>query len=64
MSAKSDALEAAVTDYIEARTAIDATPGARPRALADRDYLTATLTQFRLDLDHGVEARLLVRSLW
>ncbi len=34
------------------------------RALADRDYLTATLTQFRLDLDHGVEARLLVRSLW
>ena len=38
MSAKSDALEAAVTDYIEARTAIDATPGARPRALADRAF--------------------------
>ncbi len=34
------------------------------RALADRDYILATLTQFRLDLDQGVEARLLVRSLW
>lgn len=38
MSAKSDALEAAVTDYIETRTAIDATPGARTRALADRAF--------------------------
>ena len=34
------------------------------QALADRDYLTATLTQFRLDLDHGVEDHLLVKSLW
>lgn len=34
------------------------------QALADRDYLTATLTQFRLDLDHGVEEHLLVKSLW
>lgn len=33
------------------------------RALADRDYLTATLTQFRLDLARGVQERLLVKSL-
>lgn len=33
------------------------------RALADRDYLTATLTQFRLDLARGVEDHLLVKSL-
>lgn len=32
------------------------------RALADRDYLTATLTQFRLDLDNGVKDHLLVKS--
>mgnify|MGYP003576909518 FL=1 len=38
MSAKSDALEAAVTDYIQARTALDAVPGARERALADRSF--------------------------
>jgi hypothetical protein len=38
MSAKSDALETAVTDYIQARTALDATPGARTRALADRAF--------------------------
>lgn len=38
MSAKSDALEAAVTDYIQARTALDAAPGARARALADRAF--------------------------
>jgi len=38
MSAKSDALEAAVTDYIQARTAVDAAPGARTRALADRAF--------------------------
>lgn len=38
MSAKSDALEAAVTDYIQARTALDAAPGARARALADRSF--------------------------
>ena len=38
MSAKSDALEAAVTDYIQARTALDAAPGARNRALADRSF--------------------------
>jgi len=38
MSAKSDALEAAVTDYIQARTALDAVPGARARALADRAF--------------------------
>jgi hypothetical protein len=34
------------------------------QALADRDFLTAVLTQFRLDLDHGVEDHLLVKSLW
>jgi len=34
------------------------------QALADRDFLTAVLTQFRLDLDHGVEERLFVKSLW
>jgi hypothetical protein len=34
------------------------------RALTDRDYLTATLTQFRLDLDRGVDDHLLVKSLW
>ncbi len=38
MSAKSDALEVAVTDYIQARTALDAAPGARARALADRNF--------------------------
>lgn len=38
MSAKSDALEAAVTNYIQARTALDAAPGARARALADRAF--------------------------
>lgn len=38
MSAKSDALEAAVTDYIQARTALDTMPGARTRALADRAF--------------------------
>lgn len=34
------------------------------QALADKDYLTATLTQFRLDLDRGVRDRLLVKSPW
>lgn len=38
MSAKSDALEAAVTDYIQARTALDGVPGARERALVDRSF--------------------------
>ena len=38
MSAKSDALEQAVTDYIQARTAFDAAPGARGRALVDRKF--------------------------
>lgn len=38
MSAKSDALEAAVSDYIHARTALDAAPGARARARADRSF--------------------------
>ena len=38
MSAKSDALETAVTDYIQARTALDAAPCARTRALADRAF--------------------------
>ncbi len=33
-------------------------------AIADRDYLTATLAQFRLDLDRGVKDRLLVKSPW
>ena len=32
------------------------------RAREDRDYLTATLTQFKLDLDQGVTGRLLIRS--
>jgi hypothetical protein len=34
------------------------------QALKDRDYLTATLTQFRLDLDRGVQDHLLVKSQW
>lgn len=38
MPAKSDALETAVLNYIQARTALDATPGARMRALADRAF--------------------------
>ena len=38
MSAKSDALEQAVTDYIQARTALDAAPDARTGALADRSF--------------------------
>ena len=38
MSEKSDALERAVTDYIQARTALDGAPAARARALADRAF--------------------------
>lgn len=38
MSAKSDALETAVTDYIQARTALDMAPGARARMRADRAF--------------------------
>ncbi|HEY0594451.1 MAG TPA: RNA polymerase subunit sigma-70, partial [Sphingopyxis sp.] len=38
MSAKSDALEQAVTEYIQARTALDAVPGARARVVADRAF--------------------------
>ncbi|TVZ00190.1 ATP/GTP-binding protein [Trebonia kvetii] len=34
------------------------------QALADRDFLTAVVTQFRLDLDQGVEDHLFVKSLW
>ncbi|WP_299449646.1 TRAFAC clade GTPase domain-containing protein [uncultured Serinicoccus sp.] len=33
------------------------------RARADHDHLTASLTQFKLDLDAGVKDRLLIRSL-
>lgn len=32
------------------------------KAREDRDYLVATLTQFKLDLDQGVKDRLLIRS--
>ena len=32
-------------------------------ARAQHDYLTATLTQFKLDLERGVEQRILIRSL-
>lgn len=39
MATKSDALETAVIDYIEARTALDAAPGPRHRALADRAFV-------------------------
>lgn len=38
MSAKSDALETAVKDYIQARTALEAVPGARARIDADRAF--------------------------
>jgi hypothetical protein len=38
MSAKSDALEQAVTEYIQARTALDAAPDARARVVADRAF--------------------------
>lgn len=38
MSAKSDALEQAVTEFIQARTALDAAPSARARSLADRTF--------------------------
>ena len=34
------------------------------QALADRDFLTAVVTQFRLDLDQGVEDHLFVKSPW
>lgn len=33
------------------------------KARQDHDYLTATLTQFKLDLDRGVKEKLLIRSL-
>lgn len=39
MSAKSDALEDAVTDLIQARTALDAAPGARARVGVDRAFV-------------------------
>lgn len=39
MSAKSDALEAAVSHYIRARTAMEAAPGPRARVLADRSFM-------------------------
>lgn len=39
MSAKSDALEAAVSHYIHARTALEAAPGPRARAMADRGFM-------------------------
>ncbi|MFN4356732.1 sigma factor [Sphingopyxis alaskensis] len=38
MSAKSNALETAVSDYIHARTVLEAAPGPRARALADRCF--------------------------
>ena len=38
MSVKSDALEQAVTDLIEARTALDIAPGARARARVDHAF--------------------------
>lgn len=38
MSAKSDALEDAVMELIEARTALEAAPGARARAAVDRAF--------------------------
>lgn len=38
MSAKSDALERAVADLIQARTALDAAPGARGRARVDHAF--------------------------
>jgi hypothetical protein len=34
------------------------------QALADRDFLTSVVTQFRLDLDRGVKDHLFVKSLW
>ncbi len=49
MSAKSDALERAVTDYIQARTALESTPGGRTSALADRMFArVATLAAPRI----------------
>lgn len=34
------------------------------QAIADKDYLAATITQFRLDLEHGVTEHVLVKSPW
>ncbi|WP_231878502.1 ATP/GTP-binding protein [Agromyces sp. NDB4Y10] len=34
------------------------------QAIADKDYLAATITQFRLDLEHGVTEDVLVKSPW
>lgn len=34
------------------------------QALKDRDYLTAMLAKFRLDLDQGVKDRLLIKNPW
>lgn len=49
MSAKSDALERAVSDLIMARTALDAAPGARARAGVDRAFARlASLTAARV----------------
>lgn len=34
------------------------------QAIADRDYLAATIVQFRLDLERGVDDHVLVKSTW
>lgn len=34
------------------------------QAIMGKDYLTATITQFRLDLDHGASTNVLVKSKW
>lgn len=45
-----------------ARLAGDALKDANEQARANRDVLAATLTQFKLDLERGVEERLLLKS--
>lgn len=45
-----------------ARLAGDALKDANEQARVNRDVIAATLTQFKLDLERGVEERLLLKS--
>ena len=46
-----------------AKLAGDKLKEANAEALAKRDYMAATLTRFRMDLDEGEDEQILLRSL-
>lgn len=53
---------AASPALVAAARLADALKDANEQARANRDVLAATLTQFKLDLERGVEERLLLKS--